>query len=106
MDSLKPRQLSLRAFAVKQGRAMVRVKNILTGELATIAVCPACFNLRERRAKLLFQLRHLGYQVAYQKDDVDGLFRLPSQHAPGCKYGQNQTKIWEAFKGLVQRKRP
>lgn len=105
MRKLQYERLSLRSLAIRQGRAMVRVKNLLTGELATIGVCPACFNLRERRDSLLLQLRRLGYEVAYKEDALNGLFGPNSQHAPGCKYAQKQTKVWELFKSLVQRKR-
>ena len=46
---------------------MVRVRRTGTGDLATIGVCPACWNLPERRADLLVQLGKMGLEVAHRK---------------------------------------
>jgi hypothetical protein len=75
-----------REAAVREGRAMVRVRRVRTGELATAGVCPACWNTRERRSLLSAQLEKQGLVVSHAADRVDGTYRPRSAHAPGCPW--------------------
>ena len=75
-----------REAAVREGRAMVRVRRVRTGELATAGVCPACWNTRERRHLLSAQLEKRGLVVAHPADRLDGAYRPQSAHAPGCPW--------------------
>jgi hypothetical protein len=75
-----------RKEAVREGRAMVRVRRVRTGELATAGVCPACWNSRERRPVLVARLENEGLVVADAADGIDGDYRLFAAHAPGCPW--------------------
>jgi hypothetical protein len=78
--------VGVRKKAVDDGRAFIRVTHAATGAPATAAVCPACWNLQERRAALLAQLSRRGLAVVHMEDAADGVFRQGSRHAPGCGY--------------------
>jgi hypothetical protein len=101
--SRKAPEMSLRQYAVRQGRAMVRVRSLETREPATIGVCPACFNLKKRREVLLLQLAKMGYEVVHPYDRLDGLYRPGRRHAPGCRYGHLATDSWREFASAVKR---
>jgi hypothetical protein len=92
-----------RALAVGQGRAMVRVRSLATREPATVGVCPACFNLKQRREALLIQLAKLGYEVAHPHDRRDGVYRPGRSHAPGCRYSRLGADSWREFAAAVKR---
>jgi hypothetical protein len=95
-----------RYFAVKEGRAMVRVRSLKTAEPATIGVCPACWNIRERRRVLLVQLKKMGYEPAYRDDRLDGRYRTEGKrHAPGCRYSRLQADPWQRFRSELKRHR-
>lgn len=93
-----------RYFAVREGRAMVRVRSLKTGENATIGVCPACWNIRERRLVLLIQLKKMGYEVAYRDDRLEGRYRTEGKlHAPLCRYARLQADPWQRFQSALKR---
>ena len=75
-----------REAAVQEGRAMVRVRRVRTGELVTAGVCPACWNSRERRPVLSAQLEKKGLVAAHAADRVDGAYKPRGTHAPGCPW--------------------
>jgi hypothetical protein len=93
---------TLREFAVKQGRAMVRVRSLSTRDPATIGVCPACFNLKARRLVLLRQLEKLGYEVVHRYDRIDGIYRPGREHAPGCRYRCLEVDDWHRFASVMK----
>jgi hypothetical protein len=76
---------------------MVRVRRTGTGDLATIGVCPACWNIPERRADLLVQLGKMGLEVAHRDDLAGGSYRPGKPHAPGCRHGRLPGDPWERF---------
>jgi hypothetical protein len=84
-----------RKFAVLQGRAMVRVRRLASGELATAGVCPACWNIPERRRMLLVQLAKMGLEVAHRDDRAEGTYRPGKPHAPGCRYSRLPSDPWQ-----------
>jgi hypothetical protein len=92
----------LRKLAVAEGRAMVRVRSTKTRELSTIGVCPACWNIPERRAALLIQLAKMGLEVAHRDDLSDGAYRPGKPHAPGCRHSRLPADPWERFRGAVR----
>jgi hypothetical protein len=94
---------SLREYAVKQGRAMVRVRSLATRDPATIGVCPACFNLKKRREVLLARLTKMGYEVVHPYDRLDGVYRPGRSHAPGCRYGRLGGDDWDEFAQALKR---
>ncbi len=94
----------LRKLAVAEGRAMVRVRQIGTRDLATIGVCPACWNIPERREALLVQLAKMGLEVAHRDDRAEGVYRPGKPHAPGCRHGRLAADPWERFSRAVRRK--
>jgi hypothetical protein len=67
--------MGVRKRAVDEGRAFVRVRVKRTGDLATVGVCPACWNLLERRPSVLAQLARLGLEPVHGEDAVDGVYR-------------------------------
>jgi hypothetical protein len=73
-----------RKKAVDEGRAFIRVRIKGTGDLATVGVCPACWNNPERRRELHAQLDLRGLETVHGGDAVDGAYRARSTHAPGC----------------------
>ena len=85
----------LRKFAVLQGRAMVRVRQLSTRDLATIGVCPACWNIPERRRSLLVQLAKMGLEVVHRDDLAEGVYRPGKPHAPGCRHSRLPSDPWQ-----------
>ncbi|MBN2536437.1 MAG: hypothetical protein JXB88_26370 [Spirochaetales bacterium] len=67
---------------------MVRVRYTDTHDLATIGVCPACWNMKERREVLLIKLKKMKLEVVHKDDTVTGIYRFGRKHAPGCPYGK------------------
>jgi hypothetical protein len=92
-----------RKLAVLEGRAMVRVRYIKTHDLATIGICPACWNIKKRRATLLFKLQKMGLEVAHHQDRLDGTYRLGKKHAPGCPYQNLNSNPWDEFKSVIKK---
>ena len=92
---------TLRKIAVKEGRAMVRVRNIESRDLATIGVCPACWSILERRRVLLVQLSKMGYEVVHRDDLLEGVYRPGKAHAPGCRYARIASDPWERFRSAL-----
>jgi hypothetical protein len=84
-----------RKLAVAEGRAMVRVRRTGTRDLATVGVCPACWNIPERRAVLLVQLAKMGLEVAHRDDRAEGVYRPGKPHAPGCRYSRLASDPWQ-----------
>ena len=78
--------MTRRKEAVRDGRAMVRVRRVRTGELATAGVCPACWSSRERRPVLAARLEAEGLVVADAADRIDGAYQPLGTHAPGCPW--------------------
>jgi len=93
-----------RRLAVAEGRAMVRVRRTGTRDLATIGVCPACWNIPERRAVLLVQLAKMGLEVAHRDDRAEGTYRPGKPHAPGCRHARLPGDPWERFSRAVRGK--
>jgi hypothetical protein len=94
-----------RKFAVLQGRAMVRVRRLATRDLLTVGVCPACWNIPDRRRTLLVQLAKMGLEVAHRDDQAEGSYRPGKPHAPGCRYSRLASDPWQrlarALKGRL-----
>ena len=86
-----------RKLAVKEGRAMVRVRYKDNHELTTIAVCPGCWNIRSRREVLLVRLGKMGLEVVFKDDRLNGVYRYEKVHAPGCPYGKLSPNPWKRF---------
>jgi hypothetical protein len=103
IDKRKVIEATIRQFAVLEGRAMVRVRSLKTHELATIGVCPACFNLKKRREVLLLKLAKLGYEVAFRQDRLDGVYRASKAHAPQCPYRLLPINGWSQFASVLKR---
>ena len=95
----------LRKLAVAEGRAMVRVRRVGTRDLATVGVCPACWNIPERRRILLAQLAKMGLEVAHRDDRDGGAYRPGKPHAPGCPHHGLPADPWERFSRAVRRSR-
>jgi hypothetical protein len=91
----------LRKFAIAEGRAMVRVRYSGSRDLATIGVCPACWNIKERRKVLLLKLEKMGLEVVHKDDTLQGVYRLGKGHAPGCRYKKLPADPWERFRTAI-----
>ncbi len=96
--------MGLRKKAVDEGRAFVRVRIKRTGDLATVGVCPACWNMPERRPAIQAMLARLGLQTVHKEDSVDGTYRANSVHAPGCRYSRLLADPWDRFKDVLKKK--
>jgi predicted DsbA family dithiol-disulfide isomerase len=94
-----------RKLAVQEGRAMVRVRSLRDRELATVAVCPACWNIRERREVLLAKLAKMELEVVHRDDLLDGRYRPNKAHAPGCPYSRLSADPWKRFASAIKRHR-
>lgn len=81
---------------------MIRVRRRATGELLTAGVCPACWNIRERRRDLLRQLAKMGLEVAHRQDLLEGTYRPGKEHAPGCRYAGTPSDPWRRFEQGLQ----
>jgi hypothetical protein len=80
--------MTSRAQAVREGRAFIDVRRARTGRLATVGVCPGCWNSRSVRPKLLAELAARGLAVVHGADGATGLYRGGSEHAPRCPRGR------------------
>ncbi len=95
-----------RKLAVNQGRAMVRVRYIKTREQATVGVCPACWNIPDRRSVLLIKLKKMGLEVTFKDDRYEGLYFTDKGHAPGCPHSSMSADPWKRFESSLQKSRP
>jgi hypothetical protein len=93
-----------RKLAVKEGRAMIRVRYIKTREPATVGVCPACWNIPQRRAVLLQKLKKMGLEVTFRDDLYEGLYFTDKSHAPGCPYSKMSPDPWKRFESSLKKK--
>lgn len=93
-----------RKFAVLEGRAMVRVRYKKSKDLATIGVCPACWNIKKRREALLMKLNKMDLEVVHKDDMLEGVYRRGKGHAPGCRYSYLPPDPWEAFKAAIKKR--
>ncbi|MDH5680841.1 MAG: hypothetical protein OEZ36_04585 [Spirochaetota bacterium] len=82
-------QENLRKHLIDQGRGMLRVKYLDTGELSTAAICPGCWNSPERRKTLIQKLKSLGVCPAHKRDFLTGDYDKTKSHSPGCPYGRS-----------------
>ena len=94
-----------RKIAVREGRAMVRVRRKADGELATVGVCPACWNIPERRRVLLRKLEKMGLEVIYRADLQEGTYYTDRSHAPGCPYSRISADPWKRFENSLRKRR-
>jgi predicted DsbA family dithiol-disulfide isomerase len=90
-------------MAVAEGRAMVRVRKTKNGDLATIGVCPACWNIKERRRDLLIQLKKLELEVVHRDDLLEGAYRPGRTHAPGCRHAGMNPDPWKRFESQIKK---
>lgn len=81
---------------------MIRVRYIDNREPTTVAVCPACWNARERREVLLFKLKKMGVEVVYKGDTLDGFYHPGKPHAPGCPYANKTIDPWKRFSDAMK----
>jgi hypothetical protein len=79
--------MTARTRAVQEGRAFVRVSRGTTGRLATVGVCPACWNIPTRRKALLAGLARRGLTVVHGEDGATGAYLHGTAHAPNCPWG-------------------
>ncbi len=93
-----------RKIAVAQGRAMVRVRKLKGGELATVGLCPACWNIKERRRDLLVQLAKMDLAVVHREDRLDGTYRPGRAHAPGCRHSGIPSDPWKRFEKAMRKR--
>jgi hypothetical protein len=92
-----------RKIAVQEGRAMVRVRRLEDRELATVGVCPACWNICERREVLLARLAKMNLEVVHRDDLLEGRYRPGRAHAPGCPYSRLSPDPWKRFASALDR---
>ena len=92
-----------RKLAVLEGRAMVRVRRLADRELATIGVCPACWNIPERRKVLLAKLAKMELEVVHRDDQLEGRYRSGKAHAPGCPYSRLSSDPWKRFASAMKK---
>jgi hypothetical protein len=76
-----------RAQAVQEGRALIRVRDARTGELATAGVCPGCWDSHIFRPLLLAKLAEKGLAVVHGADGATGRYEGARAHAPRCPRG-------------------
>ena len=96
-----------RKLAVLEGRAMVRVRRVKTRDLLTAGLCPACWNIPERRKILLAQMAKMGLEVVHRDDLAEGIYRPGKPHAPGCRHARLPSDPWQRFgRALRQRFTP
>ena len=85
---------------------MIRVRRLQDREPATIGVCPACWNIRERREALLARLAKMNLEVVHRDDQLEGRYRPGKAHAPGCPYSRLSPDPWKRFaSGMKKHKR-
>ena len=96
-----------RKIAILEGRAMIRVRYIQNRDLTTVGLCPACWNIKERREALLIQLKKMGLEVVFKDDYLDGVYRPANKHhAPGCRYAKLQPDPWKRFQTALKSRQP
>ena len=78
--------MTARTQAVRDGRALVRVRTGRTGRFATVGVCPACWNIPARRQSLLAGLAERGLVVVHGEDGATGRYLPGKAHAPNCPW--------------------
>jgi len=78
--------MTARTKAVQEGRAFVRVSKGATGQLVTVGVCPACWNVPARRKTLLAELASRGFAVVHSEDGATGAYLQVTAHAPDCPW--------------------
>jgi hypothetical protein len=78
--------MTARVEAVREGRALVSVRKGRTGHMATVGVCPACWNDPVRRKALLAQLAQRGLVVVHGEDGASGRYLSGAAHAPNCPW--------------------
>ncbi|HVP17916.1 MAG TPA: hypothetical protein VMU36_02905 [Spirochaetia bacterium] len=78
--------MTARAEAVREGRALLRVRKSTTGRFATVGVCPACWNIPARRKTLLAKLAQRGLVVVHGEDGATGRYLPGKAHAPNCSW--------------------
>jgi len=98
--------ITKRKLAVREGRAMVRVRYIKSREQATVGVCPACWNIPDRRSVLLLKLKKMGLEVSFKDDQYEGLYFTDKSHAPGCRYSSMSADPWKRFESSLKKSRP
>ena len=76
-----------RAYAMVEGRAIIRVRRARTGRLAAVGVCPGCWSSRVRRPQLLAELAARGFAVVHGEDGATGAYLRAQNHARGCPWG-------------------
>ena len=94
---------TLRRRAVRDGRAMIRVRYADTGELSTAAVCPGCWNDPERRRALLARMKKMHVEVVSERDGLGGIYRPGKNHMPSCPY-RDRKDAWERFRSQMERR--
>ena len=103
-DPAAKQESTKRELAVKQKRAMVRVRYLDDRRLATIAVCPACWNIPERRNVLLTKLKKMGLEAAFRDDRENGRYMTDKSHAPGCPYSRVSSDPWKRFSAVMKKR--
>jgi hypothetical protein len=91
----------IRRRAVRDGRAMIRVRYTDTGELSTAAVCPGCWNDPERRRALLVRLKKMKVEVVSPQDGPDGTYLEGEAHLRDCPY-RHKKDAWEKFRNQMR----
>jgi hypothetical protein len=84
---------------------MIRVRYIKDKELATIGVCPGCWNIRERRNVLLIRLKKMGLEVVFKGDTLAGNYNPEKEHAPRCPYKKTAVDPWKRFSNELNKRK-
>ena len=84
--------MSRRTAAVREGRAFVSVREVRSGRLAAVGVCPGCWNTPSRRAELLAALVGNGLAVVHGEDSATGTYREGVKHAQRCPWGRAEGR--------------
>ena len=82
-------EIKFRKSIIDEGRAMIRVRYIDTKELSTAAVCPGCWNSKERRYVLLKRMEDMGVEVITDDDGIDGAYQSGKKHLYKCPYNDS-----------------
>ena len=94
---------SKRKIAVSEKRAMIRVRFIKNRRPATVGVCPACWNIPERRQVLLIKLgKKMDLEVMHKDDRYEGSYFSDRRHAPGCPYAELSADPWKRFESTLK----
>ena len=91
---------------------MVRVRRLDDREPATVGVCPACWNIRERREVLLARLAKMKLEVVHREDHLAGRYFAGKLHAPGCPWSSlssdprhREDEVWQRFAAVLRSRR-